>query len=170
MPSLLVPSDPAELAALFALDASACSRMCSRQAPASDQAAPAASPGRRRFPQLRPHDDDIASLVLHHPGEVDVGLMGSFVEALLLKNGNDMLRPGASSPCAARPGGWYSAMRHHHRLRLRPRLGNGRTLKTTIVIIGRRLGRRPASAPASSWPAAEPCTARLSWLWGAPEV
>lgn len=50
------------------------------------------SRGGGEFRSFVRHDDDIASLVLHHPGEVDVGLMGSFVEELLLKNGNDMLR------------------------------------------------------------------------------
>lgn len=37
-------------------------------------------------------DDDVASLVLRHPGEVSVERMGSFVEVLLAIWGNDLLR------------------------------------------------------------------------------
>ncbi|HEX5392340.1 MAG TPA: GTP-binding protein [Rhodocyclaceae bacterium] len=54
-------------------------------------------------PQLRssmggqeapPHfrDDDVSSLVLRHPGNVDLGRIGTFVEGLLEAQGNDMLR------------------------------------------------------------------------------
>lgn len=37
-------------------------------------------------------DDDVSSLVLRHPGSVDLGRVGSFVEGLLERSGNDMLR------------------------------------------------------------------------------
>lgn len=37
-------------------------------------------------------DDDVASLVLHHPGAVDLDTIGQFVENLLERYGNDMLR------------------------------------------------------------------------------
>jgi G3E family GTPase len=37
-------------------------------------------------------DDDVSSMVLRHPGTVDLSRIGAFVEGLLEKNGNDMLR------------------------------------------------------------------------------
>ncbi|TCJ19546.1 hypothetical protein EZJ19_01525, partial [Parasulfuritortus cantonensis] len=37
-------------------------------------------------------DDDVSSLVLRHPGRVDLGRIGDFVEGLLEAYGNDMLR------------------------------------------------------------------------------
>ncbi|MGB4466915.1 MAG: GTP-binding protein [Azovibrio sp.] len=37
-------------------------------------------------------DDDVASLVLRHPGAVDLERIGAFVEELLAIHGNDMLR------------------------------------------------------------------------------
>jgi len=37
-------------------------------------------------------DDDVASLVLRHPGAVDLDRIGAFVEELLADRGNDMLR------------------------------------------------------------------------------
>jgi G3E family GTPase len=37
-------------------------------------------------------DDDVASIVLRHPGAVDLGRIGEFVEQLIDTRGNDMLR------------------------------------------------------------------------------
>ncbi|UCV06072.1 CobW family GTP-binding protein [Dechloromonas denitrificans] len=39
-----------------------------------------------------PWDDDVSSLVLRHPGVVDLDRIGAFVEELLASQGNDMLR------------------------------------------------------------------------------
>jgi G3E family GTPase len=39
-----------------------------------------------------PWDDDVSSLVLRHPGVVDLERIGAFVEELLASHGNDMLR------------------------------------------------------------------------------
>lgn len=39
-----------------------------------------------------PWDDDVSSLVLRHPGSVNLDRVGSFVEELLATHGNDMLR------------------------------------------------------------------------------
>ncbi|MEN9425715.1 MAG: cobalamin synthesis protein/P47K family protein, partial [Pseudomonadota bacterium] len=86
------------------------------------------------------HDDDIASLVLHHPGEVDVGLMGSFVEELLLKNGNDMLR--YKGILAVRGEARRLVFQGVHRITgfdYGRDWADGEARETTIVIIGRRL-------------------------------
>ena len=93
VPVALVPSKPAELAALFALDAFVLSDVLGQSPGFLTKAAPSGlSRGGGDFRSFVRHDDDIASLVLHHPGEVDVGLMGSFVEELLLKISDERSR------------------------------------------------------------------------------
>ena len=86
VPVALVPSDPAELAALFALDAFVLSDVVEQSPGFLTKENPSGlSRGGGDFRSFVRHDDDIASLVLHHPGEVDVGLMGSFGSRMILE-------------------------------------------------------------------------------------
>lgn len=48
-------------------------------------------------------DDDVSSLVLRHPGEVNLEAMGSFVESLLERWGNDLLRYKGVLAIAGKP-------------------------------------------------------------------
>ena len=141
VPLLPVPTAANELAALFALDAFVLSDVLERSPAFLSASAPSgfARGGGRQAAFVR-HDDDIASMVLHHPGDVDVGLMGSFVEELLLKSGNDMLR--YKGVLAIRGEARRLVFQGVHRI---TGFDYGRdwapdeTRDTTIVIIGRRL-------------------------------
>ena len=122
VPVALVPSDPAELAALFALDAFVLSDVLEQSPGFPDQAAPQRPlQGGGRF-QLRPPRRRHRPRWCCHPGRVDVGLMGNFVRRVLLRRtATTCCAAGASPPCAG-PGAWCSRRAPHHRLRLRPRL------------------------------------------------
>ena len=141
VPVMQEPTADDAIAALFALDAFVLSDVLERTPGFLSDTAPSGlrRGGAERQPFVR-HDDDIASLVLHHPGEVDVGLMGSFVEELLLKNGNDMLR--YKGILAVRGEDKRLVFQGVHRITGfdygRP-WEAGETRETTIVIIGRRL-------------------------------
>ena len=141
VPVALVPSKPAELAALFALDAFVLSDVVEQSPGFLTKENPSGlSRGGGDFRSFVRHDDDIASLVLHHPGEVDVGLMGSFVEELLLKNGNDMLR--YKGILAVRGEDRRLVFQGVHRITgfdYGRDWADGEARETTIVIIGRRL-------------------------------
>lgn len=88
----------------------------------------------------RSWDDDVSSLVLHHPGEVDVARIGAYVEGLLEANGNDMLR--YKGVLAVRGNPQRLVFQGVHRITGfdygRP-WGEGETRESRIVIIGRRL-------------------------------
>ncbi|MDD3354707.1 GTP-binding protein [Zoogloea sp.] len=136
-----VPSDPAGLAALFALDAFVLSDVIEQSPGFLTKAAPSGlARGGGDFRSFIRHDDDIASLVLHHPGEVDLDLIGSFVEELLLTSGNDMLR--YKGIIAVRGQAQRLVFQGVHRITGfdygRP-WATGEIRETTIVIIGRRL-------------------------------
>lgn len=141
VPIAPVPSDPAGLAALFALDAFVLSDVIEQSPGFLTQPSPSGlSRGGGEFRSFVRHEDDITSLVLHHPGEVDVGLMGSFVEELLLKNGNDMLR--YKGILAVRGEARRLVFQGVHRITgfdYGRDWADGEARETTIVIIGRRL-------------------------------
>ncbi len=141
VPIAPVPSDPAELAALFALDAFVLSDVIEQSPGFLTKESPSGlTRGGGTVRSFVRHDDDIASLVLHHPGEVDVGLMGSFVEELLLKNGNDMLR--YKGILAVRSEVRRLVFQGVHRVTgfdYGREWADGEARETTIVIIGRRL-------------------------------
>ena len=148
VPLMPVPLDATELAALFALDAFVLSDVIEHSPGFLSAAAPnGLSRGGGRQAAFVRHDDDIASLVLHHAGDVDAGLLGSFVEELLLKNGNDMLR--YKGVLAVREEERRLVFQGVHRItgfdygRL---WAPGETRDTTIVIIGRRLDQDVISA------------------------
>jgi G3E family GTPase len=143
VPIMPIPAETGQLAALFALDAFVLSDVLERSPAFLTQDTPSGltrggggTPG-RGFVR---HDDDIASLVLQHPGDVDVSLMGSFVEELLLKSGNDMLR--YKGILAVRGHAQRMVFQGVHRITGfdygRP-WEAGEVRETTIVIIGRRL-------------------------------
>ena len=141
VPITPVPDDPAALAGLFDLQAFVLSDVLEQLPAFLDAVAPA---GLRRgggdFKSFVRHDDDIASLVLHHPGEVDIGLMGNFVEELLLRHGNDMLR--YKGILAVRGEDRRLVFQGVHRITGfdygRP-WEAGVPRETTVIIIGRRL-------------------------------
>lgn len=142
VPVMQIPADAGQLATLFALDAFVLSDVLENSPAFLTQDTPnglsrgGGTPSR----SFVRHDDDIASLVLQHPGDVDVGLMGSFVEELLLKSGNDMLR--YKGILAVRGHEQRMVFQGVHRITGfdygRP-WEAGETRETTIVIIGRRL-------------------------------
>lgn len=136
-----VPADAAALAELFALDAFVLSDVLAQMPAFLDDASPAglARGGGNHRAFVR-HDDDIASMVLHHAGEVDVGLMGSFVEELLLKHGTDMLR--YKGVLALRGEARRLIFQGVHRITgfdYGREWAAGEARESTIVIIGRRL-------------------------------
>ncbi|MBS0357318.1 MAG: GTP-binding protein [Proteobacteria bacterium] len=141
VPITTVPTDADAVAELFSLDAFVLTDVLERTPGFLADAAPSGlrRGGAERQPFVR-HDDDIASLVLHHAGDVDVGLMGNFVEELLLKSGNDMLR--YKGILAVRGEERRLVFQGVHRITGfdygRPWEAN-EARETTIVIIGRRL-------------------------------
>ncbi|KAB2966250.1 GTP-binding protein [Zoogloea sp.] len=141
VPVQAIPQGDAELKALFALDAFVLSDVLDHAPGFLSSASPNGlrRGGARQQPFVR-HDDDISSLVLHHPGAVDVGLMGSFVEELLLRRGNDMLR--YKGILAVRGEARRLVFQGVHRITGfdygRP-WEDGEARESTIVIIGRRL-------------------------------
>ena len=147
-PVVPVPVAEADLAALFALDAFVLSDVL-EQIPAFLTGANPAGLTRgggshRAFVR---HDDDIASMVLHHAGDVDVGLMGSFVEDLLLKHGNDMLR--YKGVLAVRGEDRRLVFQGVHRITgfdYGRDWAAGEARETTIVVIGRRLDEAAITA------------------------
>lgn len=147
-PVVPVPVAEADLAALFALDAFVLSDVL-EQIPAFLTAATPAGLTRgggshRAFVR---HDDDIASMVLHHAGDVDVGLMGSFVEDLLLRHGNDMLR--YKGVLAVRGEDRRLVFQGVHRITgfdYGRDWAAGEARETTIVVIGRRLDEAAITA------------------------
>lgn len=88
----------------------------------------------------RSWDDDVSSLVLRHPGAVDVDRIGAFVEGLLETNGNDMLR--YKGVLAVRDNPQRLVFQGVHRITGfdygRP-WAEGEARESLIVIIGRRL-------------------------------
>jgi len=86
-------------------------------------------------------------MVLHHAGEVDVGLMGSFVEDLLLRHGNDMLR--YKGVLAVRGEDRRLVFQGVHRITgfdYGRDWAAGEARETTIVVIGRRLDEAAINA------------------------
>lgn len=85
-------------------------------------------------------DDDVSSIVLRHPGDVDIQRIGTFVDTLLASRGNDMLRyKGVLSIEGKRERLVFQGV---HRI---TGFDNGRAWQpdeireSVIVIIGRRL-------------------------------
>ena len=143
-----VPVAEADLAALFALDAFVLSDVL-EQAPAflTDATPAGLTRGGGSHRAFVRHDDDIASMVLHHAGAVDVGLMGSFVEDLLLKHGNDMLR--YKGVLAVRGEDRRLVFQGVHRITgfdYGRDWAAGEARETTIVVIGRRLDEAAINA------------------------
>lgn len=142
VPVMQIPADAGQLGALFALDAFVLSDVLERSPAFLTQDAPSGLTRGGGTPNrgFVRHDDDIASLVLQHPGDVDLGLMGSFVEELLLKSGNDMLR--YKGILAVRGHEQRMVFQGVHRITGfdygRP-WDAGEARESTIVIIGRRL-------------------------------
>ncbi|GLT21271.1 GTP-binding protein [Zoogloea oryzae] len=143
-----VPVAEADLAELFALDAFVLSDVLEQIPAFLTDATPAGlTRGGGSHRAFVRHDDDIASMVLHHAGAVDVGLMGSFVEDLLLKHGNDMLR--YKGVLAVRGEDRRLVFQGVHRI---TGFDYGRdwaadeARETTIVVIGRRLDEAAITA------------------------
>ena len=143
-----VPVAEADLAALFALDAFVLSDVLEQIPAFLTDATPAGlTRGGGSHRAFVRHDDDIASMVLHHAGDVDVGLMGSFVEDLLLRHGNDMLR--YKGVLAVRGEDRRLVFQGVHRI---TGFDYGRdwaadeARETTIVVIGRRLDEAAITA------------------------
>ncbi|WP_374246967.1 GTP-binding protein [Zoogloea sp.] len=136
-----VPVADAEVAALFALDAFVLTDVLAQIPAFLTDAAPAGlSRGGGSHRAFVRHDDDVASMVLHHAGEVDVGLMGSFVEDLLLRHGNDMLR--YKGVLAVRGEDRRLVFQGVHRITgfdYGRNWAAGEARESTIVVIGRRL-------------------------------
>ena len=143
-----VPVAEAELAALFALDAFVLSDVLEQIPAFLTDATPAGlTRGGGSHRAFVRHDDDIASMVLHHAGAVDVGLMGSFVEDLLLKHGNDMLR--YKGVLAVRGEDRRLVFQGVHRITgfdYGRDWAAGEARETTIVVIGRRLDEAAITA------------------------
>lgn len=149
VPVMQIPAEAGQLGALFTLDAFVLSDILERSPAFLTQNAPSGLSRGGGAPArgFVRHDDDIASLVLQHPGDVDVGLMGSFVEELLLTSGNDMLR--YKGILAVRGHAQRMVFQGVHRITGfdygRP-WEAGEARETTIVIIGRRLDHDAISA------------------------
>lgn len=143
-----VPVAEVELAALFALDAFVLSDVLEQIPAFLTDAIPAGlTRGGGSHRAFVRHDDDIASMVLHHAGDVDVGLMGSFVEDLLLKHGNDMLR--YKGVLAVRGEDRRLVFQGVHRITgfdYGRDWAAGEARETTIVVIGRRLDEAAINA------------------------
>jgi len=147
-PVMPVPVAVADLAALFALDAFVLSDVLEQLPAFLTDATPAGltrgGGSQRAFVR---HDDDIASMVLHHAGDVDLGLMGSFVEDLLLRHGNDMLR--YKGVLAVRGEDRRLVFQGVHRITgfdYGRDWAAGEARETTIVVIGRRLDQAAITA------------------------
>ena len=147
-PVMPVPVTEADLAALFALDAFVLSDVLEQLPAFLTDATPAGltrgGGSQRAFVR---HDDDIASMVLHHAGDVDLGLMGSFVEDLLLRHGNDMLR--YKGVLAVRGEDRRLVFQGVHRITgfdYGRNWAAGEARETTIVVIGRRLDQAAITA------------------------
>ncbi len=140
-PVVPVPVAEADLAALFALDAFVLSDVLEQIPAFLTDATPAClTRGGGSHRAFVRHDDDIASMVLHHAGAVDVGLMGSFVEDLLLRHGNDMLR--YKGVLAVRGEDRRLVFQGVHRITgfdYGRDWAAGEARETTIVVLGRRL-------------------------------
>ncbi|MDY0035361.1 MAG: GTP-binding protein [Zoogloea oleivorans] len=149
VPVMQIPAEAGQLGALFTLDAFVLSDILERSPAFLTQNAPSGLSRGGGAPArgFVRHDDDIASLVLQHPDDVDVGLMGSFVEELLLTSGNDMLR--YKGILAVRGHEQRMVFQGVHRITGfdygRP-WEAGEARETTIVIIGRRLDHDAISA------------------------
>ncbi len=143
-----VPVAEADLAALFALDAFVLSDVLEQIPAFLTDATPAGlTRGGGSHRAFVRHDDDIASMVLHHAGAVDVGLMGSFVEDLLLRHGNDMLR--YKGVLAVRGEDRRLVFQGVHRITgfdYGRDWAAGEARETTIVVIGRRLDEAAITA------------------------
>ncbi|MCE1186730.1 MAG: GTP-binding protein [Rhodocyclales bacterium] len=93
VPVAPVPEDEATLTALFSINAFVLTDVLEQIPGFLDHARPSGTRrGGGQGPAFVRHADDISSIVLHQPGEVDVELMGNFVQELLLQRGNDLLR------------------------------------------------------------------------------
>jgi G3E family GTPase len=142
VPITPMPAGRPALTALFHLDAfrarrgaGAVARPSSTPTARPDCAAVAAA--KRGFYR---HDDDIASFVLQHPGDVDSALMAGFVEELLLRQGPALLR--YKGVLALRGDKRKVVLQGVHRLSgsdYGAPWSEGEHRHTTLVLIGRRL-------------------------------
>ena len=88
-----VPEDAAGIAALFDLRAFVLDDVLALSPDFLTRDTPAGHiRGGGRAPAFVRHGDAVRSCVLHHAGDADAGLMGSFVEDLMLRHGADLLR------------------------------------------------------------------------------
>lgn len=95
----------------------------------------------------RSWDDDVSSLVLRHPGAVDVDRIGAFVEGLLETKGNDMLRYKGVLAVHGNP--QRLVFQGVHRITgfdYGRTWGDDETQESLIVIIGRRLDEAAIAA------------------------
>ncbi|NML27057.1 CobW family GTP-binding protein [Zoogloea dura] len=141
VPAVPVPTDAAPVTALFHLDAFRLDEVL-EQLPsflATDTPAGLRRGGGSARGFYR-HDDDIASFVLQHPGDVDSALMAGFVEELLLRQGPALLR--YKGVLALRGDARKVILQGVHRLSgsdYGAPWQDGESRHTTLVLIGRRL-------------------------------
>ena len=141
VPITPMPADAPALTALFHLDAFRLDEVLEQLPSFLDADSPAGL--RRGGGSARGfyrHDDDIASFVLQHPGEVDSALMAGFVEELLLRQGPALLR--YKGVLALRGDERRVVLQGVHRLSgsdYGVPWSEGEQRHTTLVLIGRRL-------------------------------
>lgn len=141
VPAAPMPVDAPALTALFHLDAFRLDEVLEQLPSFLDADSPAGL--RRGGGSARGfyrHDDDIASFVLQHPGEVDSALMAGFVEELLLRQGPALLR--YKGVLALRGDERRVVLQGVHRLSgsdYGVPWSEGEQRHTTLVLIGRNL-------------------------------
>lgn len=141
VPASPMPVDAPALTALFHLDAFRLDEVLEQLPSFLDADSPAGL--RRGGGSARGfyrHDDDIASFVLQHPGEVDSALMAGFVEELLLRQGPALLR--YKGVLALRGDERRVVLQGVHRLSgsdYGAPWSEGEQRHTTLVLIGRNL-------------------------------
>lgn len=92
-------------------------------------------------------DDDVSSMVLRHPGSVNVGSVSAFFEALLEKNGNDMLRyKGVLAIQGERRRLIFQGVHRITGFDYGRHWDEGETPESLVVIIGRRLDKTAIEA------------------------
>ena len=141
VPAAPMPVDVTALTTLFHLDAFRLDEVLEQLPSFLDADSPAGL--RRGGGSARGfyrHDDDIASFVLQHPGEVDSALMAGFVEELLLRQGPALLR--YKGVLALRGDERRVVLQGVHRLSgsdYGAPWSEGEQRHTTLVLIGRNL-------------------------------
>lgn len=141
VPAVPVPTEASAVTDLFHLDAFRLDEVM-EQLPAflaSDSPAGLRRGGGNAGGFYR-HDDDIASFVLQHPGDVDSALMAGFVEELLLRQGPALLR--YKGVLALRGDDRKVILQGVHRLSgsdYGAPWARDEARHTTLVLIGRRL-------------------------------